>query len=60
MKKLFSTHDKLAGLKGVLVAPGFGDRGMEGKIAAIKYSFKNFPFMVNANKNVYFKCKYAW
>ncbi len=28
---------KLAMLKGVIVAPGFGDRGMEGKISAIKY-----------------------
>jgi len=27
----------LAGLSGVLVAPGFGERGIEGKIAAIKY-----------------------
>jgi len=38
--------DKLAGLKGVLVAPGFGDRGMEGKIAAIKYIRENnIPFL---------------
>lgn len=27
----------LAGLDGVLVAPGFGERGMEGKIEAIRY-----------------------
>ena len=38
--------DKLAGLKGILVAPGFGDRGMEGKIAAIKYIRENnIPFL---------------
>ena len=29
--------DKLKGLDGVLVAPGFGSRGIEGKIEAIKY-----------------------
>ncbi len=28
---------KLAGLDGVLVAPGFGERGIEGKINAIRY-----------------------
>jgi len=27
----------LSGLDGILVAPGFGERGMEGKIEAIKY-----------------------
>ena len=38
--------EKLAGLKGVLVAPGFGDRGMEGKISAIKYIRENnIPFL---------------
>jgi len=36
---------KLAGLNGVIVAPGFGDRGIEGKISAIKYiREKNIPF----------------
>ncbi|HRB41180.1 MAG TPA: CTP synthase, partial [Bacteroidia bacterium] len=30
--------EKLKGLSGILVAPGFGDRGIEGKIAAIKYA----------------------
>ncbi|MEC9209949.1 MAG: CTP synthase [Bacteroidota bacterium] len=36
---------KLAGLKGIIVAPGFGDRGMEGKISAIKYIRENnIPF----------------
>lgn len=28
---------KLGGLSGILVAPGFGERGIEGKITAIKY-----------------------
>jgi CTP synthase len=40
-----NVSEKLAGLKGVLVAPGFGDRGMEGKISAIKYIRENnIPF----------------
>ena len=30
-------HEKLGHLDGVLVAPGFGGRGIEGKIASIKY-----------------------
>ena len=35
----------LSGLDGVLVAPGFGERGMEGKIEAIKYVRENkIPF----------------
>jgi len=29
--------EKLAGLSGILVAPGFGHRGIEGKITAIRY-----------------------
>ena len=34
------------GLDGVLVAPGFGDRGIEGKISAIKYVRENnIPFL---------------
>ena len=38
--------DKLAGLHGILVAPGFGDRGIEGKISAIKHvREKNIPFL---------------
>lgn len=37
--------EKLAGLKGLIVAPGFGDRGIEGKISAITYVRKNnIPF----------------
>ena len=36
----------LSGLKGVIVAPGFGDRGIEGKISAIKYVRENnIPFL---------------
>jgi CTP synthase len=36
---------KLSGLKGVLVAPGFGNRGIEGKISAIKFARENnIPF----------------
>jgi CTP synthase len=35
----------LSGLDGVLVAPGFGERGLEGKMAAIKYVRENkIPF----------------
>ena len=38
-------EEKLKGLDGVLVAPGFGSRGVEGKIAAIKYIRENkIPF----------------
>ncbi len=37
--------DRLHGLKGVIVAPGFGDRGIDGKILAIHYvRTKNIPF----------------
>ncbi|MCX6351952.1 MAG: CTP synthase [Bacteroidetes bacterium] len=37
--------EKLKGLHGILVAPGFGDRGIEGKIATIKYVRENnIPF----------------
>lgn len=36
---------KLHHLDGILVAPGFGDRGIEGKITAIKYARENnIPF----------------
>jgi CTP synthase len=36
----------LGGLHGVLVAPGFGERGLEGKIAAIRYVRENrIPFL---------------
>ncbi len=37
--------EKLAGLDGILVAPGFGSRGIEGKIEAIRYVRENnIPF----------------
>ncbi|HTC00102.1 MAG TPA: CTP synthase [Ferruginibacter sp.] len=37
--------EKLAGLDGLLVAPGFGMRGVEGKITAVKYARENkLPF----------------
>ena len=38
--------DKLAGLGGILVAPGFGPRGIEGKIVTIQYARENkIPFL---------------
>ena len=40
-----TVKEKLKNLSGILVAPGFGDRGMEGKIASIKYVRENnIPF----------------
>jgi len=37
--------EKLLGLDGLLVAPGFGNRGIEGKIIAVKYAReKGLPF----------------
>jgi CTP synthase len=37
---------KLGGLHGILVAPGFGDRGIEGKITAIRFARENnIPFL---------------
>lgn len=40
-----NVEEKLKGLDGVLVAPGFGERGLNGKIAAIKYVRENnIPF----------------
>jgi CTP synthase len=38
--------EKMAGLSGVLVAPGFGHRGIEGKISAIRYVREHeIPFL---------------
>ena len=38
--------EKLKNLKGILVAPGFGSRGIEGKILSIKYARENnIPFL---------------
>ncbi len=37
---------KLEGLNGILVAPGFGERGIEGKIKAVRYTRENnIPFL---------------
>ena len=53
LKTIHSEHvneenvaEKLKGLHGVLVAPGFGERGIEGKITAIRYVRENnIPFL---------------
>jgi CTP synthase len=40
-----NVSEKLANLDGLLVAPGFGHRGVEGKILAVKYARENkLPF----------------
>ncbi len=40
-----NVHEKLKELDGLLVAPGFGNRGVEGKIIAVKYARENqLPF----------------
>ena len=40
-----NVNEKLAGLDALLVAPGFGHRGVEGKIIAVKYAReKKLPF----------------
>lgn len=40
-----NVNEKLIGLDGLLVAPGFGFRGIEGKIVAVKYARENnLPF----------------
>lgn len=40
-----SLHKKLEGLDGILVAPGFGERGLEGKIETVKFARENnLPF----------------
>jgi len=37
---------KLEGLHGILVAPGFGERGIEGKVMAVKFARENnIPFL---------------
>jgi CTP synthase len=37
--------EKLNGIDGILVAPGFGERGIEGKIAAVQFAREtNLPF----------------
>ena len=38
-------ESKLAGLNGIVVAPGFGHRGIDGKVIAVKYARENnIPF----------------
>lgn len=40
-----NVHEKFKELDGLLVAPGFGSRGVEGKITAVKYARENkLPF----------------
>lgn len=36
-----NAEEKIAGLDGVIIAPGFGQRGVEGKFTAIKYCREN-------------------
>ncbi len=41
----YNVSEKLKGLNGILVAPGFGDRGIEGKISAVQYAREqHIPF----------------
>ncbi|MBP7102128.1 MAG: CTP synthase [Bacteroidales bacterium] len=41
-----NVEDKIKHLHGILVAPGFGERGIEGKIVAISYArIHNIPFL---------------
>lgn len=41
-----NVSEKLAGMKGILVAPGFGSRGTDGKLFACKYARENkIPFL---------------
>ena len=38
--------ERLSGLQGILVAPGFGHRGLEGKLLAVRYARENnVPFL---------------
>lgn len=39
-----NVNEKLSGMQGILVGPGYGERGIEGKIEAIKYArLNNIP-----------------
>jgi CTP synthase len=41
-----NVEKKLKGLSGILVAPGFGGRGIEGKVEAVRYARENkIPFL---------------
>ena len=45
-EKGYDFAKELAGVSGILVAPGFGDRGIEGKIEFIRYAREaNIPFL---------------
>ena len=55
--------EKLAGLMDYLVAPGFGHRGIEGKITAIKYARENrlailwnLPWNANGSDRICQEC----
>ena len=40
-----NVEEKLSGMDGILIAPGFGERGLEGKIKAVRYAReKGVPF----------------
>ncbi len=40
-----NAEEKLGGMDGILVAPGFGERGLEGKIVAVRYArTRGIPF----------------
>lgn len=40
-----NANEKLSGLDGILVAPGFGGRGIEGKVETVRYARENnIPF----------------
>ncbi|MDD3273154.1 MAG: CTP synthase [Bacteroidales bacterium] len=41
-----NVSEKLSGMDGILVAPGFGERGIEGKITAVKFARESkIPFL---------------
>lgn len=41
-----TVHESLSPYHGIVVAPGFGERGIEGKISAVKYARENqVPFL---------------
>ena len=41
-----NVEEKLKGVNGILVAPGFGDRGIDGKIKSVQYARENnIPFL---------------
>ncbi|MGD9558278.1 MAG: CTP synthase [Mangrovibacterium sp.] len=41
-----NVEQMLSGLSGIIVAPGFGHRGVEGKVLAVRYAReKNIPFL---------------